>query len=101
MDLLNVSTFIFVIFIIIKIVIYHGIKNLQKQTWFMERLCINGYYGNVADPFECDAYYYCPDGLKFYCEVGFQFDGDKGVCVPIDADYANGCYNVALRRLLN
>lgn len=76
-------------------------KNLQKQTWLIERLCINGYYGTVADPFECDAYYKCPEGLKLYCNVNEQFDGDKNVCVTIDPDDISSCYNIARRRLLD
>ncbi|QOD39971.1 Maph8 [Matsumuraeses phaseoli granulovirus] len=101
MDILNFSTFIFVLFIIVKVVIYHGMKNLQKQTWFMDRICVNGYYGSVADPFDCDSYYQCPEGLKFYCPFGFQFDGDKAECVSITARDVNGCYNTAARRLLD
>ncbi|APO13892.1 ChtB1 [Plodia interpunctella granulovirus] len=98
MDLLNFSTLIFVTIIVIKIIIYHGVKKLQKQTWFMERLCVNGYYGPVADPFECDAYYLCPEGVKLYCGVQEQFDGDEGRCV---GDNEVGCYSVAARRLLD
>ncbi|AAM60758.1 unknown [Choristoneura occidentalis granulovirus] len=98
MDVINVSTFLFVLFIIIKIIIYHGMKNLQKQTWFKERLCVNGYYGSVADPFECDAYYHCPEGIKFYCDTNEEFDADKNVCVSIST---NGCYGITERRLLN
>ncbi|AGQ20267.1 hypothetical protein CaLGV008 [Clostera anastomosis granulovirus A] len=101
MDILNISTLVFAIFIVLKVIIYHHIKRLQKQTWFMDRLCVVGYHGNVADPFECDSYYKCPEGVKFYCAVGTQFDGDEGLCVPIDKNDVNGCYAVADRRLLN
>ncbi|ACZ63494.1 PrGVORF8 [Pieris rapae granulovirus Wuhan] len=101
MNVFNFSSLIFVLFIVIKIIIYHGMKNIQKQTWFMERLCVNGYYGSVADPFECDAYYQCPEGIKFYCPIGSQFDGDKNICVPINKNDINGCYATASRRLLD
>ncbi|AER41459.1 chitin binding protein [Epinotia aporema granulovirus] len=98
MNLLDFSTLIFVIFIIMKIVIYHGIKKLQKQTWFMERLCVNGYYGYVGDPFECDAYYKCPEGIKFFCDSDQQFDSQQGRCVSVDVD---GCYQARRRLMLD
>ncbi|AKN80770.1 hypothetical protein [Diatraea saccharalis granulovirus] len=98
MDLFNFSTLIFVLFIILKIIIYHNVKNIQTRDWLMKRICINGYYGNVADPFECDSYYKCPEGLKFYCDIGNEFNGDKGCCEAITS---TGCYNVLSRRLLD
>ncbi|AAK70676.1 ORF9 similar to AcMNPV ORF145 [Cydia pomonella granulovirus] len=101
MDLLNFSTFIFLVFIIIKVIIYYGIKNLQKQTWVKDRVCVNGYYGSVADPFECDSYFKCPEGIKFYCDVGEQFDGDRAVCVPLTSNDVNSCVETASRRLLD
>ncbi|AAM70206.1 hypothetical protein [Phthorimaea operculella granulovirus] len=97
-DLLNLSTFLFIAFIIIKIIIFHGIKNLQKQTWILDRVCVKGFFGNAVDPFACDSYYKCPEGLKFYCDIGTEFDGDRGVCVPITD---NGCSAVAENRLVN
>lgn len=101
MDVFNVSTFVFVILVIVKMIVYHSMKRMYKQTWFIERLCVNGFYGYVADPFNCDAYYKCPEGLKFYCDIGTQFDGDKSVCVPVTSSDFNGCYNTAARRLLD
>lgn len=99
MNLFDLSTLVFVTFIIIKIVIYHGMKNLQKKTWFMERVCVTGYYGPAPDPFECDAYYQCPEGLKLYCDPGRQFDPDAGECVPIEVG-VDGCYENGRRRML-
>nr|AUF82063.1 hypothetical protein [Cryptophlebia leucotreta granulovirus] len=101
MDLLNASTFLFILFIIIKVIIYHGVKNLQKQTWIMDRVCVNGYYGTVADPFECDSYYKCPEGIKFFCDVNEQFDADKNICVSLTLNNVNGCLETASRRLLD
>ncbi|ABQ51952.1 hypothetical protein SlGVgp009 [Spodoptera litura granulovirus] len=98
MNLFDVSTIVFVTLIIVKIMVYHGIKNLQQKQWYLENICVNGYYGLSADPFECDAYYSCPQMIKLYCENGTEFDADKSECVPYDA--VNGCYEKMLRRLL-
>ncbi|AAG27310.1 PxORF12 peptide [Plutella xylostella granulovirus] len=98
MDLFQFSTLIFVVLIIIKIIIYHNIKNLQKKTWFMNQLCVKGYYGYVSDPFECDSYYKCPEGLKLYCGQNEQFDADQIGCVAYTGD---GCYEAKKRRLLD
>ncbi|AIS92010.1 hypothetical protein [Erinnyis ello granulovirus] len=101
MDVLNFSTFLFVLFIVIKIIIYIGFKNLQTHTFIKDRVCINGYYGNVADPFACDSYYHCPEGIKFFCNVDEQFDGDKNECVSIFESNSGGCYETAKKRLLD
>lgn len=101
MDILNFSTGLFFVFIIVKIIIYLGIKNLQTHTFIKDRVCINGYYGTVADPFECDSFYQCPEGLKFYCNVDEEFDADKNECVSITENNNSGCYETAKKRLLD
>ncbi|UXX41817.1 ac145 [Psilogramma increta granulovirus] len=102
MDILNFSTGFFVVFIVVKIIIYLGIKKLQTHTFIKDRVCINGYYGTVADPFECDSYYQCPEGLKFYCNVDEEFNADKNECVSINVENnGGGCYETAKKRLLD
>ncbi|AAS82728.1 ORF10 [Agrotis segetum granulovirus] len=98
MDVLSFPTLIFLILVILKIYIFHGYKMLQRKDWFMNNICIDGYYGFAADPFECDVYYKCPEKIRFYCDVGTQYDADKSVCVPNDE--VNGCYEIMRRRLL-
>jgi len=98
MDIFNVSTFIFLMLVICKILIFHGLKNLQRKTWFMDNICVNGYYGYCADPFDCDSYYKCPERIKFFCEPGTQFDPDKSLCVPLNSP--DGCFEIMRRRLL-
>ncbi|AAF05125.1 ORF11 [Xestia c-nigrum granulovirus] len=98
MDIFTFPTFVFVILIVVKIMIFHGLKNLQQKQWLIDRVCTNGYYGLTMDPFECDAYYSCPQGIKLYCDQGQEFDPDKCSCVPIDE--VDGCYSRLMRRLL-
>lgn len=70
----------------------------MNKTWFMDNICVNGLYGYRPDPFECDTYYKCPEGIKFYCEAGTQFDPDKSMCVPLSEP--GGCYEIMMKRLL-
>jgi Chitin binding Peritrophin-A domain len=96
MDVFYFSTIIFVLFFFIKIGLYHGLKNLKERTWFMDQVCVTGYYGFVADPFDCDAYHKCPERVKFYCDPGTQFNPDTATCVPAQG----GCVEAKERRLL-
>ena len=100
MDIFSFPTFVFVVLIVVKIIIYHGLKSLQQKQWLLDRICTNGYYGLTSDPFECDSYYSCPQGVKLYCEQGQEFDPDKSACVPIDTEEGQGCYARLMRRLL-
>ncbi|AMF83760.1 Ac145 [Cnaphalocrocis medinalis granulovirus] len=96
----NFSTLLFIIFIIIKVIIYYNIKNLQKQTWFLKQICDNNFYGKVIDPFDCNSYYECPIGTKYYCPSNMEFDADNGTCTPLDPNNPHSCNNVTTRRLL-
>ncbi|AAP85645.1 ORF_8 [Adoxophyes orana granulovirus] len=100
MELWTWPTVVFVLFIIVKVMIYHGFKNLQQKKWYIEQICVNGFYGNAPDPFQCDAYYHCPEGVKYFCDIDEQYDADKSMCIKIDNNDYNSCYNIAARRLL-
>lgn len=83
--------------VVIKVVIYMGIKNLQRYNYVARNVCVNGYYGLNGDPFECDVYYSCPDNVRLHCEPGHEFDNARGRCVELSD---SGCTNDLTRRLL-
>ncbi|ALD88475.1 hypothetical protein HanGV4gp012 [Helicoverpa armigera nucleopolyhedrovirus] len=63
------------LFINVKLLVYHKMQNLQGDMHH-HKLCPAGYNGLNADPFDCNAYYMCPEKIKYYCPRNYQFNLD-------------------------
>ncbi|AIG63191.2 ORF12 [Helicoverpa armigera SNPV] len=85
------------LFIIVKLLVYHKMQNLQVDMHH-HKLCPAGYNGLNADPFDCNAYYMCPEKIKFYCPRNYQFNLDAQGCQPDSLE--TGCIGYNYRNLL-
>ncbi|AGR56765.1 chitin binding domain protein [Hemileuca sp. nucleopolyhedrovirus] len=86
-----------VLFIIIKLIVFHKMQRMHEDLHHY-KICPKGYHGLVPDPFECNAYYMCPNTLHFYCPPNKQFDLNMYRC--IDLDYEDGCVKTLEKNLL-
>lgn len=85
-------------FIFLKIMVFHQLQKIQLNA-DNPRLCPNGYHGLNSDPFDCNAYYACPQLLRFYCPSQHQFNLDTQKCEPV-VDLETGCVGRLHRNLL-
>jgi Chitin binding Peritrophin-A domain len=85
------------LFIAVKLLVYHKMQTMQTDS-LHHKLCPDGYVGLNADPYDCNAYYMCPERKQFYCPSNTQFDLDEQGCVPISFD--RGCVGRMYRNLL-
>nr|ANS70902.1 chitin binding protein [Lymantria dispar multiple nucleopolyhedrovirus] len=85
------------LFIVVKLLVFHKMQKLHMNM-HVKQVCPNGYHGLVGDPFDCNAYYMCPQTLQFFCPQATQFDLEKQGCVPNAA--FDGCFDRKIRNLL-
>nr|QHN73864.1 hypothetical protein [Spodoptera litura nucleopolyhedrovirus]UQV25546.1 hypothetical protein [Spodoptera litura nucleopolyhedrovirus]WML75084.1 hypothetical protein KBIHDJOI_00041 [Spodoptera littoralis nucleopolyhedrovirus]WOC30879.1 hypothetical protein GACBDANE_00114 [Spodoptera litura nucleopolyhedrovirus] len=85
-------------FIILKLMVYHQLQKMQFGA-NDSKICPRGYHGTNSDPFDCNAYYLCPQALRFFCPPGQQFDLDSKKCENI-VDLETGCVGRLHRNLL-
>ncbi|ABI35692.1 ChtB1 [Ectropis obliqua nucleopolyhedrovirus] len=84
-------------FIIVKLLVFHKMQKMHVDMHH-KKICPNGYNGLSPDPFDCNAYYLCPDTVHLFCPPNMQFDIDAYECTNID--YPNGCVKKLTRNLL-
>ncbi|AWW14379.1 hypothetical protein KM620_gp019 [Hyposidra talaca nucleopolyhedrovirus] len=84
-------------FIIVKLIVFHKMQKMHIDLHH-QKICPNGYYGLVPDPFDCNAYYVCPGHTHMFCPSNMQFDLKAYSCV--DNDYKNGCVQILTKNLL-
>ena len=85
------------VFIVIKLMVLHQLQNIQHDVHH-NKICPQNYVGYNADPFDCNAYFVCPEKIKLYCPSNTQFDLDTLSCVPMSTSL--GCTGRLYRNLL-
>ncbi|AIU41260.1 chtb [Sucra jujuba nucleopolyhedrovirus] len=89
--------FLVVFFILVKLFVFHRMKNMHLGL-NNDKICPKGYYGFAPDPFDCNAYYLCPDKVHLFCPPQLQFDILQYSCVT--NDLIDGCVDVQTKSLL-
>lgn len=86
--------------VLLKVLIFQRVNGIHLDL-HNNKICPNGYFGLNADPFDCSAYYMCPQKVRLYCDPGHEFDLDSATCTPIEYDRSGkGCTAVQYRNLL-
>ncbi|AAR28778.1 ORF14 [Leucania separata nucleopolyhedrovirus] len=92
--------FLLLIFILLKIMVFHKLNKMMNMGPNDHRVCPAGYHGFNADPFDCNGYYMCPHAIHFLCQPQEQFDLDTQTCQPVDLFLETGCVGRLNRNLL-
>nr|ANW12308.1 ac145 [Malacosoma sp. alphabaculovirus] len=85
------------ILVLVKVAMFHQMQKLHLNV-HVRQLCPNGYHGLVPDPYDCNAYYMCPESIQFFCPLNYQFDLDGQTCLP--QSLHDGCLGRLYRNLL-
>ncbi|AUF81540.1 ac145 [Malacosoma neustria nucleopolyhedrovirus] len=85
------------ILVLVKVAMFHQMQKLHLNV-HIKQLCPNGYHGLVPDPYDCNAYYMCPESIQFFCPLNYQFDLDRQTCLP--QNLHDGCLGRLYRNLL-
>nr|AFS51889.1 DekiORF10 [Dendrolimus kikuchii nucleopolyhedrovirus] len=86
--------------VIIKVLIFKKMNQLHLDNHH-NKICPNGYVGFNSDPYDCTAFYMCPDRVQIFCELNHEFDLDTASCIPVQYNSGgNGCTARMYRNLL-